>query len=108
MQRCVAIEAVGGFRSMAEIQEVRAAAHGHVRRKIDELIDLGVMIGAGPATQCRGLLEQFDVETSLHGCHGCRQSGHAATDDGQGLGSGKGGGRHSIKIPNLKSRLEFH
>ena len=84
MQRRVAIEAVGGFRAAAEIQQVRAAAHGHVRRKIDELIDLHIVIRPGPAAQCRGLLEQFDVETLLHRRHGRRQSGHAAADDGEG------------------------
>ncbi len=84
MQRCVAIEAVGGFRATAEIQQVRTAAHRHMWRKINELIGLGVVIRAGPAAQCRGLLEQLDVETLLHRCHGCRQSSHAATDNGDG------------------------
>ena len=95
MQRRVAIEAVGGFRAAAEIQEVRAAAHGHVRRKIDELIGLGVVIRAGPAARRRGLFEQFDVETLLHRRHGCRQSGHAAADDGDGrLRRAAGEGKH--------------
>ena len=54
MQRRVAIETVGGFRAAAEIQEVRAATHGHVRRKIDELIGLDVVIRAGPAARASG------------------------------------------------------
>ena len=104
VQRRVAIEAVGGFRAAAEIQQVRAAAHGHVRRKIDELIGLGVVIRAGPAARRRGLLEQFDVETLLHRRHGRRQSGHAAANDGDGrLRRGRGSGGHGMGQGRTKS-----
>ena len=82
MQRRVAIEAIGGFRAAAEIQEVRAAAHGHVRRKIDELVGLGIVVRSRPAAWRRGLLKQFDMETLLHRRHGGRQTGHAAADNG--------------------------
>ena len=95
MQGRVAVEAVGGFRAAAEVQEVRAAAHRYVRRKIDELIGASVMIGAGPAARRGGLFEDFDMEPSLHRRHGCRQPGHAAADNGHGR-RGWSGGRHGV------------
>ena len=51
------METVGGFRAAAEIQQVRAATHGHMRGKIDELIGLDVMVRACPPAGHRGLLE---------------------------------------------------
>ena len=80
-----------------EIDEIRAAAHGHMRRKIDELPHTDVVIGSGPAARRGRLFEQFDVEPSLHRRHGCCQSGETAADNGQRrflLVRGEGSGGH--------------
>ena len=81
MQSREAIESIDGFSAAEEVQHVRAAAHCDVRRQVDELFDLGILIRAGAAARCGACSKKLDVQAPLDCRRGRRQTGHAAADD---------------------------
>ena len=87
MQGFVPLKAIFNSGAAAKIEKIRAAAHRRVPAVIDGSAVPRFLERAGPAAEPAALLEQFDLETVLHGR---RRRGHArqsAADDGQRLGS---------------------
>ncbi len=98
VQRRIAVEQIDDACAAEEVQKIRAAAHGHVRRQVDKLLDLCILIRAGAAARRGGLLEQLHAEAALYRRRGRGQTGHAAANNRHGRRFGCGGrrgcGRH--------------
>ena len=82
VERPGALETIVRARAAAEIQEVGAAAQGHVLAGVEQAPGAGIDERAGPAAEVRGLLEKFHLAAVLgQGCRGA-DAGQAAADDG--------------------------
>jgi hypothetical protein len=63
-----------------EPDQIGAAAEEHVLAVVDDLIDTGMAIGAGPAAEIAAPLDELDAEPGLGQSAGRAHAGHASAD----------------------------
>jgi hypothetical protein len=63
-----------------EADQIGAAAEEHVLAVVDDFIDAGMTVGAGPTAEVAAPLDELDAKTGLGQRTGSAHAGHASAD----------------------------